>query len=206
MNYCWAEPENNPGKEFEPEPAYRIIWAEWAAQLSVAPQAFLNSPTVEFSTVTVSGYNLQLDYQPAFIQKKGFGVLDIGAFVGLYPVSPSGVLTFNITSMWSYGTQIKYQARFKHNQTFVPIAGYGIEFFNYQFINGNPQKFFQFGPSLGFLLLLNNLDSQAAASFYNNYGIARTYFFVEARGSSSGDQYLPTESVLAWFYGLRFEF
>jgi hypothetical protein len=186
-------------------PAYQRLLPEFAIQVAYSPKTFEQSPTIKNSNLSIGGLNIQFDYQPAFIQRLGWGILDFGVLLGMYPVTPGGVLTSNAFSLLSFGAQFKYQAKYIINQIVVPFASYGVEILDYRFINAGWKDVSLVGGSLGLFILLDPFDPQAAIQFYNDYSVVRTYLVIEARGTSSGDQLLPT-NVTSWFYGVRFEF
>ena len=189
-------------------PRYQLHRPEWAFQFSFSPRAFSGqalSPAQ--GTRSTFAYQLLFEYQPSFLQS--LGVLGLGPSISLYSF-PNANITPRMTSVYSYGGQIRYQARYLREQYIVPMIAYSFEMLNSEFkdpISGaitSKDKVRLQGPSFGAWILLNFLDRSSANSLYLNTGITRTYLTLEAkktRGSLSQVQL----NHWSYFVGLRLE-
>lgn len=109
---------------------------------------------------------------------------------------------------------LEYRLRIDSDQLIVPFVGVGYRHVSYRLdvgenetISGGANGWVGRG---GFDVLLNELDPSAASGLSEDYGVARTYFRVEAQwaqaeapGTSGADIDLGGTTYLA---GLRFEF
>jgi hypothetical protein len=184
-------------------PSYRDAHPQFGVEVTFAPNTFTRAPQIQQSDITITSFTLGLEYQPPIVQK--LGVFGIGATTGLYMVSPAGTLTANGADFYSYGGQVRYQAKFLQDQVVVPFIGYGVEYFRYHFTNSSVQDFNRSGPLVGLMFSTAILDRQAMQELYQDWGVSRAYALVELRGSSSGDETIPTNPK-TWFFGLRVEF
>jgi hypothetical protein len=151
----------------------------------------------------VQGLQFQGEYQPQALQS--FGVLSVGASLGLYNTSPAGALTDSLGGLLSYGYQARYQAYFIRNQWVVPTIGFGGEWVRYNLKSGATGTVSTTGIFYGAMLLLSAFDSATASELYANTGVSRVYLLAEARSRSGSDANL-TLSGQSYFFGLRFEF
>lgn len=147
--------------------------------------------------------HLQIDWQPAFIQS--LGVLGIGPSVGVYPIFGDSRPTTGTASVFEVGGQIQYQLRYFREQPLVPVVGYAGEYLTYRFTTGQKGSLMIQGPMLGAWLLLNIFEPGAAADFYVNTGVKRSYLVAEYRRleGANADLDISGSSI---FGGLRFEF
>jgi hypothetical protein len=109
---------------------------------------------------------------------------------------------------------LEYRLRYDKTQLIVPFVGVGYRRVSYRLkagdnetISGGANGWAGRG---GFDLLLNPLDPSSASSFSEEYGVARTYFRLEAQwakaeapGTGGSDIDLGGTTYLA---GVRFEF
>ena len=175
----------------------------WDLGLGIAPNTFTKAPQVATSSVSIHGIALGLEYELPLPPR--FGMLGLGPTATFFIVTPPDVLTNQGQLFVSLGAQLRYQARYVEDQLVVPYLGYGYEYIHYHFVNGGSQNLAEAGPTLGLMFLLNALDPHAAEELVKSSGILRSYFFAEARGTTSGDETLPF-SPTAWYFGLRLEF
>jgi hypothetical protein len=190
-------------------PRYQLHRPEWAFQFSFSPRAFSGqglSPAQ--GTNPTYAYQLLFEYQPAFLQ--GFGVLGFGPSARLYSF-PNANVTANTFSVYSYGGQIRYQARYFREQVVVPMVAYTFEILSSEFIDpssgsvSSKDKRAQLqGPSFGAWILLNFLDRSSANSLYLNTGITRTYLTFEAKKERGTVSRIPL-NLWSYFVGLRLE-
>jgi hypothetical protein len=194
--------------------SYHDIRPLWGLQFETSMNPFggkINggSPVVpnQGSTPTYA-FDLAFEIQPRFLQS--IGILGLGPRIGIYPIFEGGV-TSSITSIYSLGGQIRYQARFFRRQFIVPMVAYSIENFNYRFTQGAGNiaaytgSFWAQGPIWGAWILLNSLDPGASADFYIDNGVARTYLVFESRILSATDPVVKFAGA-SYYLGLRFEF
>lgn len=145
---------------------------------------------------------LSVEYQPRFIQR--YGVLGLGAELGIHPPSaPQGQVP-GITFAWSAGGRTRYQARFFQEQALVPYAGYQLSLWMHRLRSGTSDALLAHGPLVGIEFLLNALDSKSAARFFEDYGVSRTYILVEGNWMNGKSTSASLESR-SFFFGLRFE-
>ena len=192
-------------QQFDPRvPLYKQLRPRWGVEASTSMNAFGGNPSTPYGpTSKIWAVSLQLDYQPAWIQR--FGVLSFGPSANVYPVLPPTDLTNGRFSIWSLGAQIRYQARYVREQILVPTVGYDIQSMSYGLnANKNGRTTIQ-GSFYGLMLLLNPLDPISAADFYGNYKIMRTYLVGEVRTLSSSDPVIAFSQPSAYF-GLRLEY
>lgn len=188
--------------------SYHDLRPHWGLQLETSFNPFggniLGGAAVipQQGTTPSYGIDLAFEFQPSFLQS--IGVIGIGPRVGIYPIFGGGV-TSSVASIYSFGGQIRYQARYFRRQLIVPMAAYSLESFNYSFTTGQTGNFWAKGPTWGFWILLNTLDPESAADFYIDNGIARTYLVMESRILSGADSVVTFASA-SYYFGLRFEF
>jgi outer membrane protein W len=109
---------------------------------------------------------------------------------------------------------LEYRLRFDTTQLFVPFVGAGYRRVSYQLKVGDNEDIT--GGANGWVgrggldILLNALDPSAASGLRENYGVARSYFRLEAQwakaeapGTGGSDVDLGGVTYLA---GMRFEF
>lgn len=174
-------------------------------QLSISPTAFGGNALVP-QQAQAGGYgsiSLSIEYQPPFLQN--FGVLSFGPILAAYPALSSG-LTSSFVSLSSIGIQTRYQLRYLKGQYLVPVVGYSLQYFKYQFMDGTAGAI----PSvqnamLGLWIYLNSLEPAAAANLYIDSAIRRTYLVIEAQNMTGKDDVVFLRGV-SIFFGLRFEF
>ena len=146
---------------------------------------------------------LQLEYQPRFIQ--AIGVLGAGLSANLFPIASDAGLTPNVTSIWAGGAQIRYQARFFHEQILVPVGGYEVEYLSYRYVSLVKGRVLTQGPFFGGYLLLNMFEPTTAAEAFGNNGVKRSYAVVEFRNlkGSNADITIAGSSL---YFGVRIEY
>lgn len=174
----------------------------WGLMLGFAPHTFTKAPQVASSSVSIYATSVGVDYELPLPPR--LGILGVGATASLFFVTPPDVLTNQGQLFASAGLLVRYQARYFDDQPFVPYLGYGDEFIHYHFVNGGSQNLEELGPLVGLMFLLNTLDPRSADELRRSSGILRSYFFIEARGTTSGDTTIPF-SPAAWYFGLRLE-
>ena len=170
--------------------------------LSAASIPFLDTNGTA-STQKLRGISLGLEFQPEFLQS--VGVLGFGPNLSYFFTSevPDQV-TAGGFAVYSIGGEIRYQARFFHEQFLVPFVGYEMESMAYRLKNFSGSLSIN-GLAFGGMLLLNALEPEAAGTFYSDQGVSRSYLVAEWRGRSGSDKNL-TFSGNAFFFGLRIEF
>ncbi len=190
-------------------PMYQQLRPRWAVAMTGALKSLGNAPGIPgFDDSRTTAPNsarairLQIEYQPAVVQK--YGVLGAGPSFTLYPISPLGSLTRTIGGMWSVGGQLRYQLRLLREQPLVPYAGYGAEALSYTLSSGPRGRFTVRGPFFGGMFLLNFVDPSAAAEFYVNYEVKRSYLVVELRTMEGSDGTI-TLGGQSLYFGVRCE-
>ena len=145
-------------------------------------------------------FSMQL--QPKFLQSAG--VFSFGPALSLYPIPASSGATPTGFSLWAAGGQGQYQARFFREQIIVPVVGFTGEYMKYNFRNGPSGNLVTKGPYFGFYLLLNRIEPRAAADFYANHGVLRSYLVAEYRNLAGSDTNLTLGGNTIYF-GVRIE-
>jgi hypothetical protein len=173
-------------------------------QFTVTPEAFAHQQLSSLQgSYSISGFETAFDYQPSIFQN--YGILGLGAVLGIYPFLKNSNLTNSAFSIWSWGGRIQYQARYFHRQPLVPILGYEAYQTIYRFTSELYHRILMHGPKMGLWFFLNILDPNSATSFYLDKRILRTYLLLESlyeRGNNN------SVSIRGWTYklGLRVEF
>ncbi len=162
-----------------------------------------DSTIPDLGSTVVRGFQLSAEYQPQFLQ--GVGVVSIGAQLSAYPIFETTNATSSKLALWSWGGQIRYQARWFREQPLVPVVGFEMARWRYSLADGSTGSFNVQGPVLGAMLLLNVLDPGAAAGFYANHGVMRSYLVAEMH-QLTGEDALIQLTGNTYFFGLRFEF
>jgi opacity protein-like surface antigen len=105
---------------------------------------------------------------------------------------------------------LEYRLRFDTTQVIVPFVGAGYRHVSYRLKVGDNSTISGWAGRGGFDVLLNALDPSSASSLNEEYGVARTYFRLEAQwakaeapGTAGSDVDLGGTTYLA---GVRFEF
>jgi hypothetical protein len=150
---------------------------------------------------------LHLDYQPPFLQF-GLGTFGFGGTLEIYP--GQGPTDSNGQRNFVYalgaGGQVRYEARFGGQQTWVPIAAYTWERFRYRLRTGVPDGTFTArGPTLGLWLLLNSLNRSTAEDFFAEHGVSHTYLVAEWQRLTGSDEAVSLAGD-SYYFGIRFEF
>ena len=146
-------------------------------------------------------FHLAVEYQPTFIQK--YGIVSFGPSIATYPILGERV-TPSYFSIWSFGGQIRYQARYFHEQPVVPMVGYSFDSLAYNFSDGTYGRVLLQGPVFGAWVLLNFLDRASANQFHIEQGVLRTYLVAEARSLTGNSGKLSIDRY-SYYVGLRFE-
>jgi hypothetical protein len=131
-------------------------------------------------------------------------VVGIGPIVELYPIFNSGSTPTKF-SLYSFGGQIRYQARYFREQVIVPVVGYTVESFYYSFTRGATGNLISSGPTAGLWFLLNFLEPQSASQFYINSGVLRSYLILEYRNMRGSDANVSFSGG-SYYFGVRCEF
>jgi hypothetical protein len=184
-------------------PIYQRVRPQWAIEIEGSLSALGGNPSIpNIGSAEARAVLLQFEYQPALIQSAG--ILGLGPVAALYPMSTTGI-TNGTLGMYAIGGQARYQARFFREQPIVPMGGYELEYLSYRLADGRSGSFINKGLFFGAMFLLNILDSDAAAEFFVNYGVCRTYLVGELRLSRGGDSVITLDGS-SYYAGLRFEF
>lgn len=156
-------------------------------------------------TETFRGGQFQVEWQPRFIQR--LGVLGLGPSLGVYySVNNNGSGGFQaVFRNWSAGAQVRYQLRYFREQFLVPMAGYAFEYLTYSVVDGPKGHVPIQGPFFGGMFLLNVVEPDAAAEFFADKGVSRSYLLAEARMLAGQDANISIEG-LSYFFGVRVEF
>lgn len=186
-------------------PAFHNLKPNWGFQLAAGFKAFSNNKIVESQSDETRIYaaTLQIEYQPSFLQ--AIGVVGLGPAISIYPNTPSNELTTAATSIYSFGGQVRYQARLFREQFIVPMVSYHWELFNYRFKDANSGRFMINGASVGLWVLLNAFEPSAAAEFYADQGILRSYLVAEYRDFFGSDDLVSVEGK-TYYFGVRIEY
>lgn len=185
-------------------PAYQRVRPKWGFELSGSARALGNDALLlgqEYKNMW--GVSAQFEYQPEFLQS--IGVVSFGPSVQVYRQDPHSGFNRNILSMWSFGAQVRYQARYFHEQPVVPFIGARMEYFSYYFTDQFSGHLPVRGGFLGAMFLLNVVEPREAAAFYANYGVARSYLLAEVRSYDGLNEAIDFAGY-SYFFGLRIEF
>lgn len=183
---------------------YQLQRPAWGAQLDFSPSALGKTDLSGGQGVTADGFSVAFEYQPTFLQ--GLGVFGFGPQISLYPVLPQNTNIQNTPySVWSYGFNLRYQARFWREQIIVPMAGYDYERLSYNLLNLGNGSMTVAGPVVGIYILMNPLEPEAAYDFYEDSGILRTYLTAEIRSVSGSSSDLSISGT-SYYIGIRTEF
>lgn len=188
-------------------PRYTYERPRWAFQLGFAGRA-LGNIDIGQSAGGASSSNmigLGFDYQPTSWQ--GAGVFGFGLTGAVYPTRTrtTNEVLKRPTDAWSAGFNLRYQARYWHEQLLVPFANYTYQRFYYDVVNG-PSGFTNvYGPSFGLQVYLNRLEPSTASDGFVDTGILRTYITAEAQLLSGEDEVFSLGGT-TYVLGLRLEF
>lgn len=190
---------------FDPRiPLYTQLRPHWGVEVTTSLDALGEGAAIPGqSDSKVRATSISLEWQPAFLQS--YGVLAMGPMFNVYLTIPKTGLFTTAIGMWSLGGQIRYEARYLREQPLVPVVGYGVESVGYNLSSGPSGRFLARGPVLGGMVLLNFMDPGAAAEFYVNHGVTRSYAVAEYR-SNEGTDGTVTLAGRTLFFGLRFEY
>ncbi len=206
--------EQRPGHDSDPDPdhlAFHALHPRWAFELLGSFRAFgsqgrLGDPAS--TQVAPQGANsiralqMALEYQPDLLSR--IGVVGFGPYFTFYPLSERQVVSRSL-SLWSWGAQFRYQARYFEEQWFVPVVGYFLQSTHYSLVTGSKGSLSSSGPIFGLWILLNFLEPKSAADFYADHGVLRSYLVAEIRRPSGSNSDLLLSGG-SFFFGLRFEF
>ena len=185
-------------------PRFQQTRPQWAIIFNASLKALGTQPVLPGQgTYNLAGYNAQFEFQPAFLQR--FGILSFGPSLSIYPITSNANVTKNALSIWSYGGQIRYQARFLREQWVVPTVSYNFENLNYNLNGGTQGRMYLTGITYGGMFLLNVVDEDAASQFYINYTVSRSYLVAEFRSLSGSDANITLVGS-SLFFGLRIEY
>ena len=158
-----------------------------------------------------SAGRFQFEWEPSAIQR--IGVLSLGPMVAVYPMGGQNAPADGRFSLWSFGGQVRYQARFFKEQIIVPFVEFGMQRLSYRLIPSipgnalsNPHGTMLIGTqSLGGMILLDWFSHAEGSAFFDDCGVRRTYLLAEIQKpqGSNKDILLAGHS---YFFGLRFEF
>jgi hypothetical protein len=85
------------------------------------------------------------------------------------------------------------------------MVGYQAESLAYRGALGEADRLWLRGPFVGAMFLLNVLDRETAASFYDNVGVSRSYLVAELRQLAGADERISINER-SLFFGLRIEY
>lgn len=184
-------------------PHFQDVKPQWGLQLNFSPRALGGvGLTPEQGTLPAFAFSVSPEFQPRFLQF--FGVIGIGPSVSIYPILGGNNLTPRWSAIWSVGGQIRYQAKYFRQQILVPNIAYAFEYLGYAYSAGQSGNLQAQGPVYGLWLLLNKLDPSAAADFYIDAGVARSYLIFEARNVLGRDANISINGF-SYYVGLRVE-
>ena len=196
--------------KYDPVPTYQKTRPNWAMELAGSLQAFgSNSKIVGKNDSRIRAIQVHFEYQPAFLQS--LGVIGIGPNAAFYPVSSPGsvtqsqTLTRGVFGLYSYGAHARYQARFFREQPIVPTAGLGLGSLHYKLSSGLKGSVSSRDTFIGAMFLLNVLEPSAAAEFYVNQGVSRSYLVAEYHTITGDDSVLSLDGR-SLYVGIRIEF
>lgn len=174
-------------------PAYQRARPDWALTLLAS---------VGQSYVRATTFGLGFEWMPITLQR--YGVFSIGVSLFKHePMSGSGI-KMGFLDFFGGAGSIRYQLRYFREQPIVPVVGYEFHYLSFTpEETSTRQSTTLSGPVFGAMLLLNFIDPGAAASFFSDVGVIRTYLFGEMRMLSSSAISIKSPSI---FGGVRFEF
>lgn len=205
-------PENPPRSTFRKRksrtPLYQSILPSWGMQLSVSPRT-LGSTSSDSNTADPAetlnpavSLAVQFEYQPFFLQS--FGVMGFGPSFEAFPFSAKEPSVSRTPGTYALGAQIRYQARYLHEQIIVPNVGYSLQSLSYKLSTEDSGRLNLQGPFFGIWVLLNSLEPSAAAEIFVVHGVTRSYFVAELRLIQGEDENVVFSSR-SFFFGLRVE-
>lgn len=177
----------------------QVGWQTTVGMKSRINQRFDKGPDQHLDMIL---YSMALEYQPEFIQR--FGVLGIGIMGGFTQTETYNSTGPALKSLWLWGGQVRYQARFFGNQFIVPQVGYSYVQYQYK-TNVGSGAFGTHGPMAGLWFYLNSIDKDSARSAYQKFGLSRTYLVAEVRRVHGGNNRFYVNDT-TYNLGLRFEF
>lgn len=184
-------------------PIYDRVNPEWGLQLAYSFRSLDKSRFPTQGHIPMRAVSFQLDYLP--LPTHRYGILGLGFALGAYPVNGRKDVFDNLNSSWSVGAQASYQARFFHSQIFVPVGGYRLDHWFYDFKKAGAGSLWLQGPFVGLWLMLNVLDPRSASNFFSERGVSKTYLVSELRFTKGSNDDVTLEGS-TYFFGLRFEF
>lgn len=180
-------------------PLFQTLRPAWGFELS-GGAGFPTGDTAmdRVRSFTPAGLSLRMEWQPPWIQAAG--IFSLGAALDYsFGVIGGGV-----------GGVARYQARYFRNQPIVPFGGYTALYYLVPASTSGVAAAFQslqgtliHGPFAGLNILLNIFDSDAAASFFVDYGVLRTYLVLEGRFFQGMNLNAGSATL---YSGLRLEF
>lgn len=181
-------------------PIHQQIRPSWGFQFATAVrpvrsgQGVLQNESFQNRTLAISA-----EYQPLHAQR--YGIFGLGPSLVLGIPFPDKMRI----SLYGAGAQFRYQARFLREQWVVPTFGMEALYLRYYLKTQDRGGMFAYAPSVGAMFLLNRLDEETAASFYQDSAICRSYLIASAeflRGSAPR----VFLSGTGLYVGLRFEY
>lgn len=204
--FCWilatsAYAEETTAFRDSRIPVFHSVKPQWAFELISSLNAF-GSRALTPAQGTSPAYALTLmgEYQPSIVQD--YGVLGFGPSASFYPIYAG--TTSSMFSVFSFGGQVRYQAKYFRNQPIVPMVAYEVQAIKYGFTDGGNGILIANGFTYGVWILLNLFEPSSAASLYVNTGVARSYLVLEAH-SLGGSNTVLNLSGTSYFFGLRAE-
>lgn len=192
--------------EIDPRvPIYQRSRPMWSIEVSGSSRGVGTSSVVPgLNGATMRGLQLSFDFQPPWTQS--LGILSLGPTLTLYPIfEAQQEVTATKAGIWGPGAQFRYQFHYFREQPVVPYVGYEMQWLPYALTEGGTGRLNVKGSILGVALLLNWMDPGAAAEFYVNYGVSRTYLVAELHDVAGEDDRFLFSGTSS-FFGLRFEF
>lgn len=197
------------GRPQRPLTPYEAAHPPWAIQFSVGTNAY--GEVIEGVQASEIGskhfaqsFSMQFEYQPPFLQR--FGMVTLGPSLDWYFTGISVPFQVkNTFAVYSYGGQIRYQARYFNNQWLVPVVGYQAQYWNYSTADGAEGRMLAKGPTFGLMFLLNAVEPDVAKDFFVTEGVARSYLLAEFRNINGNDGNINLTGK-SLFIGLRLEF
>jgi hypothetical protein len=190
--------------EIDPrEPAYTRVRPTWGHQLNYGASGFgQDSKILGARRSFMRAFNLETEWQPESLQ--GAGIIGIGGALSMYAELPEREVARYPYDIWSVGLQARYQFRYFRQQPLVPYLAAGAHYLSYQVVRNGAGKIpiTHFAP--GVMVLLNWFEPSAAAAFYGNYGVTRSYLVAEYRVFKGADANITLDSS-SLFFGLRIE-